>query len=388
MPVRKTTGNSSPLAVCSVISVTMPPCSSPSGIWSASATSATRSRKSASVPSGVAPSNSRATETISCRFSTRVTSCRSSDALQRRLVPGPVEHRLDQLGDRAARRGLLAQVVDQRVEPGDRRRRPRREAGHLGRRRQRLRERDPLPGRVAGDVLLRPLPDTALGHVEHPAQRHLVGRVGDQPQVGEEVADLAPLVEADAADHPVRQPDPDEDFLEDTGLGVGPVEDRDLAGDRQALVVQPVDLLGDERRLVVLVVGDVADDRRAVAGVGPEVLGLAARVPRHHRVRRGQDVLRGAVVLLEQDHRRVRVVLLELDDVPDRRAAERVDGLVRVADNAQLGRALTRIGIGCRIGRATVRSDRRKGNCRRIPARGPGRTARGWCPGTHPPGHA
>ena len=31
------------------------------------------------MPSGVAPSYSRATETISCRFSTRVTSCRSSE---------------------------------------------------------------------------------------------------------------------------------------------------------------------------------------------------------------------------------------------------------------------------------------------------------------------
>ena len=34
---------------------------------------------------------------------------------------------------------------------------------------------------------------------------------------------------------------------------------------------------------------------------------------------------------------RVRVVVLELEDVADRRAAERVDGLVGVADDAQLG---------------------------------------------------
>ena len=309
-------------------------------------------------------------------------------ALERRLVPGLVEHRLDQLGHRAAGRGLLAQVVDERVEPGDGRRRPGRQRRNLRRRPQRLRERDPLTGRVAGDVLLRPVPDAALGHVQHPPQRHLVGRVVDQPQVGEQVADLAPLVEADPADHPVRQPDPDEDFLEDAGLRVRPVEDRHLAGGRQPLVAQPVDLLGDERRLVVLVVGHVADDRRAVAGLGPEVLRLAARVPRHHRVRRGEDVLGRAVVLLEQDHRRVRVILLELGDVPDRGAAERVDRLVRVADDAQLRRAVARVGLSRTRQSRPGPFESRKESYRRIPARGPGRTARGWCPGTRPPARA
>src|SRR5262249_25253693 len=68
------------------------------------------------------------------------------------------------------------------------------------------------------------------------------------------------------------------------------------------------------------------------------------------RVRRGEDVLRRAVVLLKQDDRRVRVVLLELDDVPDRRAAERVDGLVGVTDDAQLGRR-DRVGRVGRVGR-------------------------------------
>ena len=64
MPVRNTTGNSRPLAVCRVISVTTPPPSpSASGIWSASATSATCSRNSQRAsPSRARPrSNSRAT---------------------------------------------------------------------------------------------------------------------------------------------------------------------------------------------------------------------------------------------------------------------------------------------------------------------------------------
>jgi hypothetical protein len=94
--------------------------------------------------------------------------------------------------------------------------------------------------------------------------------------------------------------------------------------------------LGDEGRLIVLVVGDVARDQRAVARVGPQVLGPAAGVPRHHGVRGGQDVLGRPVVLLEEDDGGVRVVLLELDDVPDGGAAKGVDRLVGVAHDAQL----------------------------------------------------
>ena len=74
---------------------------------------------------------------------------------------------------------------------------------------------------------------------------------------------------------------------------------------------------------------------RAVAAVGPEVLLAALGVLGDDRVGRLQDGLGRAVVLLEQDGPRVRVVLLELDDVADRRAAERVDRLVGVADHAR-----------------------------------------------------
>ena len=93
----------------------------------------------------------------------------------------------------------------------------------------------------------------------------------------------------------------------------------------------------------MLVVGDVAGDHRAVAGVGPEVLGAAPLVAGDDGVGGAQDALRRAVVLLEQDRARVGVVVLELEDVADRRAAEGVDRLVGVADDAQLGR---RHGIG------------------------------------------
>lgn len=76
------------------------------------------------------------------------------------------------------------------------------------------------------------------------------------------------------------------------------------------------------------------------ARVRPEVLGAAALVALDDGVGRGQDRLRGAVVLLQHDRLRVRVVLLELEDVADGRAAEGVDRLVRVTDDAQLARGV------------------------------------------------
>ena len=102
------------------------------------------------------------------------------------------------------------------------------------------------------------------------------------------------------------------------------------------VVAEPVDLAGDEVGLGVLGVGDVPDHLLAGALVAPQPLRLALGVAVDHRVGGRQDRLGGPVVLLQQDRARVRVVALELEDVADRGAAERVDRLVGVADHAQL----------------------------------------------------
>ena len=220
--------------MCRVISVTMP--SSSSGIESASATSATRSRNAASEPGSGSPVAS---------------SGRHLQARRRhRLLDGQVRHRRvarelagdgDQLGevldprrvlrvvarlqlggvagarvDRLQELGgalplldQLRQAVEHRHEAGDARWDRVASAptiGLLGGDAQRGGERDPLAVGVLRDELLGPVADAALGHVEDPPQAHGVVRVGQHPQVGQGVADLPALVEAHAADHPVRQP--------------------------------------------------------------------------------------------------------------------------------------------------------------------------------------
>ena len=154
----------------------------------------------------------------------------------------------------------LLELLDQVDEALDLVQRPAGQPGCVLGALQRLPEGDPVAGGQRLDAGLGTLADAALGGVQHPPQRHRVGRVDQHPQVGERVADFATLVEAHAADHAVGHPDRMKHFLEDAGLGVGPVEDGDVAGPRLPSSVRRVDLLGHEPGLVALVVADVPDD--------------------------------------------------------------------------------------------------------------------------------
>ena len=158
-----------------------------------------------------------------------------------------------------------------------------------------------------------------------------VGRVVDHLQVGDRVLDLGALVELRPADHLVRDVLAHQHVLEHAGLRVGAVEDRDLRA-REIPLHEPRDLGGDEASLGVLVLDLDHANGVALAHLAPEVLRLALPVLGNDGVRRAQNRVRRAVVLLERDLLRAAEVALEFHDVADVRAAEGVDGLVRVAD--------------------------------------------------------
>ena len=239
MPVRKTTGNSRPLAVCSVISVTTPrPCLAPpslSGISSASATSETCSRKSSRLT----------TSPVSARL---VELAGDGDELGEVLDPGLVlrvvagpqlgevagllEHRLEQVGRR--RRPRLdhgAQLLEQRGEALDRVDRAGGDA-RARRRRGRSAATNGIRSRSASAATQAsarsPMP--RLGTLRMRRRLTVSSGLDEHPQVGQRVLDLAALVEPGAADDLVGQADPDEHLLEGAGLGVGAVEDGDVAG--------------------------------------------------------------------------------------------------------------------------------------------------------------
>src|SRR5205807_10385628 len=93
-----------------------------------------------------------------------------------------------------------------------------------------VRRRAPLAARPRVEPAQGPIADAAPRDVDHPPQAGPIrGIVGD-PQVREEILDLRPLVEPEAADDLVGDPEPQEHLLELSGLGVRAVEDGDLAG--------------------------------------------------------------------------------------------------------------------------------------------------------------
>ena len=74
----------------------------------------------------------------------------------------------------------------------------------------------------------------------------------------------------------------------------------------------------------------------ACAVVRPELFALAAAVVRNDGVRRVQNALRGAVILLQTDDLRALVLLFKVQNVGDGRTAEAVDALVVVAHDADI----------------------------------------------------
>jgi len=63
------------------------------------------------------------------------------------------------------------------------------------------------------DAGLRPIADAPSRGVDDAAQAHQIGGIGDDPQVGEQVTYLTPLVKPHAAHDAVGQSDPDEDLF-------------------------------------------------------------------------------------------------------------------------------------------------------------------------------
>jgi hypothetical protein len=248
-------------------------------------------------------------------------------------VAGPVEHPGQSLGG-----GPPPDILP---EPGDQVQ----EAAHLGCRARGGAIGDTPETLEQGDLALEGegigaleggLADSSRRPVDDASQRDPVGGVHDQSQVGEGILHLGPVVEAHAPHHHVGHVVLEELLLEQPGLRVGAVEDREIAegaavspGGREDL---PHDVLG----LAAIVERLVHRDRLASSPLGEEVLALAVDVVRDHGAGPGEDGLRRAVVALEHDHFRVGIVALEIENVANVGAAPRVDRLVGVAHHAQV----------------------------------------------------
>ena len=147
---------------------------------------------------------------------------------------------------------------------------------HLGgqRRARRQEGNPPRPG-GPGHALERGLADAATGRRDGAAEGDVVGRVDGEAQVGDHVLDLAPLVKTHPAHDDVGDARSAQRVLEDARLGVGAVEQGDVAI-VQPLAVQRPDRLRHPARFLVFVPRAVDLRPLALGVLRPEAL-LPAR---------------------------------------------------------------------------------------------------------------
>ena len=157
------------------------------------------------------------------------------------------------------------------------------------------------------------LADAAARHVDDAPEGHRVGRVDDVAEVGQHVLDLRAGVEADPADHPVGDAFGEEAFFEVARLRVGPVQDEEVAV-RGAFAHVLLDLLHHVAHFGALGLGLEGGDLLALGALGEERLGRAVGVVLDQLVRRAEDRLARAVVLLELEDLGAREVFLEAQD--------------------------------------------------------------------------
>ena len=180
----------------------------------------------------------------------------------------------------------------------------------------------------------RAVADAAAGCVDDTSQGDFIGGVVKNTQVGYEITDFFALVEAGAAHHLVGDAGADEDFFDGPGGVIGAVHDGNVPISHTC-VEQSVDFGGDESGFIVFVVGNIAGDFRAGTMVGPEFLFPSAMIVGDHGIGRGEDVLGGTIILLQQDCACLRIVAFEFFDIANGGAAERIDGLVGIANHAE-----------------------------------------------------
>ena len=160
--------------------------------------------------------------------------------------------------------------------------------------------------------------------------REVVVFVGDGGQVRDNVLDFRAFVELRSTDEPVRHALAHENFFECASLSVRPIEHRNIAVGHPGIVKRR-DFVCDKLRFIVLSDSRVTRDRLARAAIAKQFLRhRGVEVVSDNGVRRIEDVLGRAVVLLEDNDAGTRKILPELENVADVCSAECVNRLVGV----------------------------------------------------------
>ena len=171
----------------------------------------------------------------------------------------------------------------------------------------------------------------ALGDVDDANEAGVVVRVRHEPDISENIFDLAAIVEAQPTQNPMRHASRDEFFLEDPRLCVGTQQD---GRPRIGLVPPPaIEGSSNENGLSAIVLGAVELWPYAFVEARDQALAFSRAVILDDRARRAEDGRPRAIVHLELYGPGVRKVGLKIEDVPQVRTAKVVDGLIFVTDD-------------------------------------------------------
>ena len=173
-------------------------------------------------------------------------------------------------------------------------------------------------------------------HIDDPLEGQIVGRLDNQPQISDGIADFGAFVEP-RADNAVGKTDGDKTFLELARLEAGPHQHRDL-GQISAGGLHGFDLRRHRTGLVGAVPIAVDPQFLALTGAGVERLAKARLVTGDDAGGGGKDMAGRTVILLQPHNLRPRKITLELQDVANLGAAPAIDRLIIITDTAQIAR--------------------------------------------------
>ena len=178
-------------------------------------------------------------------------------------------------------------------------------------------------------------PDSAGRSIDYPEKTDLVLRVGHDAEIRENVFDLGPIEKACTADHAVRNPRALEGKFKLTGLGICAVKNG---------VVPPAHSMGEIRKdrggdrsgfLMLITHGENLNGISA-SETGPEFFAFAGPVVADDVVGRFKNMLGAAIVLFQTNGPAALELVLKGENIFNCGAAETVDALVIVTDDAEI----------------------------------------------------
>ena len=178
--------------------------------------------------------------------------------------------------------------------------------------------------------------DAARGRIDHPEQGDIVVRKNRQARVGERVLHLGALVKREAAQHAIAHAARAHRLFKRARLRVRAVEHGNVNG--RVFAMKDADRVGNVLGLGFRV---APFKKRQIVSRGAGRLEIFSETPAVVRddARGGvENFLRRAVILFQANDARAGIILVKAENVADIGAAPAVDGLILVADDAQVAR--------------------------------------------------